>query len=77
MKITAQISLWMAIALAIFCLGYAYTAFSSIESSATNELREAASGYAYFWLFLGVVAIVIALVSWLMAKGKLGGMNDG
>jgi hypothetical protein len=73
MKISAQVSLWMAVALAIFCLGYAFTAFSSIDSNTTDELRDATRGFGYFWLFLGGVATVIALISWLMAKGKLGG----
>jgi NADH:ubiquinone oxidoreductase subunit 6 (subunit J) len=76
MKLSAQVTMWLGAVLALFALGYAFTGFSSIDASATDAQREAAQGFALFWLFLGVVFVVISVISWLMAKGRLGALDE-
>ena len=68
MKISAQVAMWGAIVLALFCLGYAFSGFSSLDSVTDDVARADARGFAYFWLFLGGVAVGIALLSHWMGK---------
>ena len=68
MKMSAHVAMWGAIVLAVFCLGYAFSGFSSLDSVADEAARADARGFAYFWLFLGGVAAVIALASHWMGK---------
>jgi hypothetical protein len=46
---------------------------SAIEDEA---IRADAHGFAWFWLFIAAVALLICLLSWLMAKGKLGTLDS-
>ena len=69
MKISAQFSLWGSVVFALFCLGYAFAGFSSIDGMADDATRADARGFALFWLFLGAIGIVMAIVSWRMVKG--------
>ena len=68
MKVSAQVAMWGAIALAIFCLAYAFSGFWSLDSVADEASRADARGFAYFWLFLGGVGVAIAILSRWMAK---------
>jgi hypothetical protein len=69
MKISAQFSMWGAVVFALFCLGYAFAGFSSMDAMVDDATRADARGFALFWLFLGAVGIVMAIVSWRMVRG--------
>jgi hypothetical protein len=68
MKFSARFSLWGSAVFAIFCLGYAFSGFSSLDAMADEAARGDARGFAFFWLFLGSVAIAIGVASWWMIK---------
>jgi len=76
MRISAQFSMWGAVVFALFCLGYAFAGFSSMDGMADDATRADARGFALFWLFLGVIGIVMAIVSWWMVKGDDGGSAE-
>ena len=76
MKISAQFSMWGSAVFALFCLGYAFAGFSSIDGMADDAARADARGFALFWLFLGVIGIVMAIVSWWMVKDADGGSAE-
>lgn len=76
MKITAQFAFWGSLVFAVFCIGYAGFGFSSIDASLSDTARDDARGFAWFWLFLGAIGVVFALVSWLMLRGKLGPLDE-
>jgi len=71
-KITAQLAVWLCVAFGLICLGGALTAFSGAASIPDAAEREASYGYAAFYGFLALVAALFGVLSWLMAKGKLG-----
>ena len=66
MKISAQFSMWGSVVFALFCLGYAFSGFSSLDGMADDATRADARGFALFWLFLGCIGIIMAIVSWWM-----------
>ena len=68
MKFSARFSLWGSAIFAVFCLGYAFSGFSSLDAMADDATRVDARGFAFFWLFLAAVAIVIGIASWWMMK---------
>ena len=72
MKISAQMAVWLCAVFALICLSGAITAFSAAPSIPDITEREASYGYAAFYGFLAVVAAVFGVLSWMMAKGKLG-----
>jgi len=76
MKITAHVSFWGALVFAVLCIAYAGFGFSSIDASMSDALREDARGYAWFWMFLGGIGAVIAVISWLMLRGKFGALDE-
>ena len=72
MMISAKIAVWLCAGFALFCLGYAFTGFSALETVADAAEREASRGYVWFWTFLAVVAMVFGVLSWMISKGKFG-----
>ena len=76
MKITAQFAFWASLVFAVLCIGYAGFGFSSIDASMADTAREDARGFAWFWMFLGGIGVVVALLSWLMLRGKLGSLDE-
>jgi len=48
------------------------TAFSGAASVPDVAEREASYGYAGFYGFLALVAALFGVLSWMIAKGKLG-----
>jgi hypothetical protein len=72
MKISALVAMWMCVAFALVAYGAAYTAFSGLQTLTDTAEREIATGYGWFWTFLGVVASGFGVLSWLMKNGKLG-----
>ena len=72
MKISAQFSMWGGAVFALFCLAYAYSGFSSLDAMSDDAARGDARGFALFWLFLGVVGLVMAVISWWIVKQEDG-----
>ena len=72
MKISAHLAVWLCAVFGLVCLGGAITAFSGAHSLTDPAEREASFGYAAFYGFLALVAAVFGVLSWMMAKGKLG-----
>src|SRR3954468_24095375 len=71
-KISAQLAMWLCAAFGLICLGAAFTAFSGAASIPDAAEREASYGYAAFYGFLALVAALFGVLSWMIAKGKLG-----
>ena len=67
MKISAQIAIVLAAVFAIICYGVAITGFSSIGEMTDPVQAADAKGFAWFWAFLGTVAVVLGAVSmWIV-----------
>jgi hypothetical protein len=66
MKISAQFAMWTSAIFALLCLGVAFSGFSSLDAMTDEVARSDARGYAFFWLFLGAVAVAAGLASWWM-----------
>ena len=73
MKLSAQLVLWLSLIFAGVCIAYAGFGFSSIDASGDPQIVADSRGYAWFWLFLGGIGLLMAALSWLMVKGRLGG----
>jgi hypothetical protein len=73
MKLSAELVLWLSLVFAGVCIAYAGFGFSSIDAGADPQVTADSRGYAWFWLFLGAIGLMMAVVSWLMTKGRLGG----
>lgn len=72
MKISAAIAVWLCGGFSLVCLTVAYKGFSALDTLTDAAEREASLGYAWYWTFLGVVAVVFGVLSWMVKKGKLG-----
>jgi hypothetical protein len=75
MKISAGIAMWMCIAFALICFGFAFSGFSALETIAGEAERELSRGYAWFWMFLSAVAMLFGVLSWMIKAGKLGDLE--
>jgi hypothetical protein len=64
--------MWMCLVFGLVCMGAALTALTGAPTVVDAAEREASYGYAAFWGFLALIAAVFGVLSWLMAKGKLG-----
>jgi len=71
-KISAQLAVWLCAVFGLVCLAAAFTAFSGATSIPDAAEREASYGYAAFYGFLALVAAAFGVLSWMIAKGKLG-----
>lgn len=72
MKVTALAAMWLCMAFALFCFGFAFSGFSALSSITDSAEREMSLGYAWFWTFLGGVAMLFGILSWMIKEGKLG-----
>jgi hypothetical protein len=72
MKISAALAMWLCLAFALLAFGVAFQGFSGLQSLTDAAERDLSSGYAWFWTFLGAVASVFGVLSWMIWKGKLG-----
>lgn len=71
MRITAQISIFIAAIFAVICFGIAITGFSSLGSFADPVQAADAKGFSWFWTFLGTVAVVLgAATLWILRTEK-------
>jgi hypothetical protein len=72
MKLSATLTFWAALAFAAIAGGYGLHALWSLEAIADATLRDDWRGFAWFWLFLGAIGLLIALLARLRARGRLG-----
>ena len=72
MMFSARIAVWICAVFGLVCAGAALTALTGASGLADAAEREASYGYAAFWGFLALIAVVFGVLSWLMAKGNLG-----
>jgi hypothetical protein len=72
MRISAILGTWICAVFALVCLGVAANGYLSLPEIEDPAQRELASGHMGFWLFLGAVALVFGILSFAMARGKLG-----
>ena len=72
MKITAQAALWGCVVFGLVCVGFSLTGFMSLSTIADEADREASLGYAWFWAFLALIAVVFGILSWFIKEGKFG-----
>ncbi|HWI38166.1 MAG TPA: hypothetical protein VNU64_17030 [Burkholderiales bacterium] len=72
MMFSARIAVWICAVFGLVCAGAALTALTGAPGLADAAEREASYGYGAFWGFLALIAVVFGVLSWLMAKGKLG-----
>lgn len=72
MKISAVMAVWLCGAFALLCLGVALQGFLSLDGVTDAADREASLGYIGFWSFLGTIAIVFGVLSWMIKQGKFG-----
>lgn len=72
MRISAQIAVWLCAAFALVCLVFALKGFLGLADAANAEERDLISGYAWYWTFLGTIAVAFGVLSWLIKQGKLG-----
>ena len=76
MKLSAQFSFWMGILFTLFSGVMAFNNLFPADAGATEAELAAAHGYAIFWLFFAAFGAIMVVVSWLMAKGRLGADGD-
>jgi len=72
MKISAAVAMWLCAAFALLCFSVALTAFAGLQTLTDPSEREISMGYGWFWAFLGAVATVFGILSWMMKTGRLG-----
>jgi len=75
MKITAQLSAVLALVFGLVCIGFGAHGLWQVRDMADAAERADAQGFAWFWVFLGAVGLVIAALSHLMARGRLGRLD--
>jgi hypothetical protein len=68
MKLSAQMTLVLAVIFAIACFAGAITGFRALADITDPTQLADSRGYAWFWTFLGMVAVAFALVSWWMIR---------
>ncbi|MEO8485055.1 MAG: hypothetical protein ABI585_01840 [Betaproteobacteria bacterium] len=76
MKLSAQMTFWASLVFALVCIAYGGFGFSRIDASMSDALREEARGFAWFWMFLGCVGALFAILAWLMEHGKFGPLDE-
>jgi hypothetical protein len=72
MYVSARIAVWLCGLFALVCLGFALRGFLALPYTSDTQERDLISGYAWYWTFLGVVALVFGVLSWLITRGKFG-----
>ncbi len=68
MKLSAQMTVVVAAVFAAVCFGVAITGFTSLGDISDPVVLSDAKGFAWFWAFLGSVAVVMGAVSWWLVR---------
>lgn len=71
MKLSAQMTFWISLAFATFCIVYGVNGYLSLQDMPAGAERDDAKGFVWFFLFMGSIGIVTTVVSWLMIKGRI------
>jgi hypothetical protein len=71
LKVTAHFAFWGGIVFAIVCGAYGVYGLSMLDPAMTEVERADGRGFALFFLFMGAIGAAMALVSWLMLRGKM------
>lgn len=70
-KITAQFSVFASAIFAAICFGVAINGFNSLDGITDAVQLADAKGFAWFWVFLGGVAVVFGAVGmWIVRTEK-------
>jgi hypothetical protein len=72
LKLSAQFTMVAGALFAIICFAVAVNGFMSMGEITDPNMVSDARGYAWFWAFLGVVALTFAIISWWMARNETG-----
>jgi ABC-type Na+ efflux pump permease subunit len=71
LKISAQMSILMAIIFALIAFGVALTGYNAIGDMTEPQQIADAKGFAMFWAFLGCIAVIMCAISvWIMRTRK-------
>ena len=76
MQISLRLAVFMSIIFAGTCMWFAIDSFASLGSIADPAEAEGAKSFAWFWTFLAVVGLAIAVVSWKVSQVQIKG-EDG
>ena len=68
MRLSAQMTMVVAVIFAIICFGVAITGFTSMGDITDPTQLSDARGFALFWTFLGVVGVVFGWLSWWIVR---------
>jgi hypothetical protein len=68
-KLSLQATVIVSAIFAAVCLGVAITGFTSLGGIEDATQLADAKGFAWFWAFLGGVAIFFGMLAWWMARG--------
>ncbi len=68
MKVSAGITLVMALIFATLCLGYSGYGWWELSAMPAGAERDDAQGFVWFWVFMGVIGLVSAYISWRMVR---------
>ena len=68
MKLSLQATVFVSAIFAAVCFGVALTGLTSLDGiTDANQLADA-KGFAWFWAFLGGVAVFFGALAWWMAR---------
>ena len=68
MRITAQMSVILAAVFAVICFSVAITGFVSLPEVTDATKKADGLGFAWFWTFLGTIAVVFGGIGVWLAK---------
>lgn len=68
MKLSLRATMIVAAIFAAICLGVAITGFTSLGNLTDPAALSDAKGFAWFWTFLGGIAIAFGLLAWWVSR---------
>jgi hypothetical protein len=68
MKLSLRATMIVAAIFAAICLGVAITGFTSLGNLTDPGALSDAKGFAWFWTFLGGIAIAFGLLAWWVSS---------
>jgi hypothetical protein len=68
MKISAQLTMILAVIFAVACFGVAIQGLTSLSEITDPVVLSDSKGFAWFWAFLGAICVAMGLVSWWIVK---------
>lgn len=71
MQLSAKLAVYGAIVFAIVCFAVAIQGFVSLSEITDPAIASDAKGFAFFWTFLGAVAVGIAYISHRAMRGLI------